>query len=148
MQQGKKTLRFLVALCLVTLNFQLNTYVPPTWSLLTGDTTARQSPCARPVSGGISLTCELHSAVILKPLPWSHHHANHKASEASARFSPVLLFSQPPTLWNAEKPELNPSSARLSIQLLGSSWTIAALRSLAFPFGVWAATPSCLQTAT
>lgn len=38
------------------------------------------------------LTCELHSAVIPMPLPWSCHHANQKVSAASAYASLHAVF--------------------------------------------------------
>lgn len=98
------------------------------------------------VSGGISLTCELHSAVILIPLPWSCHHANQKVSVASAYFSPVLCFLCLRRFGMQKSQRRSPSSASLSIQLLGSSWTIAALQSLAFPPSVWnGRRPPCKQ---
>lgn len=92
------------------------------------------------------LTCELHSAVILIPLPWSCHHANQKVSVASARSSPALCFRCLRRFGMQKSQSRSPSSASLSIQLLGSSWTIAALRSLAFPLSVWdARRPPCKQ---
>lgn len=98
------------------------------------------------MSGGISLTCELHSAVILIPLPWSCHHANQKVSVASARFSPALCFLCLRRFGMQKSQSWSPSNASLSIQQLGSSWTIAALRSLAFPRSVWdACHPPCKQ---
>lgn len=72
------------------------------------------------------LTCELHSAAILLPPPWSHHRAKQKVSTASACFPPAL-FSLPQTVWNAEKPELKPVERE---QLYSAPWlsgTIAAL---------------------
>lgn len=101
---------------------------------------------AQPASGGISLTCELHSAVILTPLPWSCQHANQKGSVASARFSPALCFLCLRRFGMQKSQSWSPSSASLSIQLLGWSWTIAALRSLAFPRSVWdRRCPPCKQ---
>lgn len=64
------------------------------------------------------LTCELHSAAILLPPPWSHHRTKQKVSTASACFPPAL-FSLPQTVWNAEKPELKPVEHE---QLYSAPW--------------------------
>jgi len=103
-------------------------------------------PCSHGPCQEGSLTCELHSAVILIPLPWSSQHANQKVGVASADFSPALSFLCLRRFGMQKSQSRSPSSASLSVQLLGSSWTIAALRSLAFPRRGWDAhRPPCKQ---
>lgn len=120
-RKKKKSLKFLTALSVATSNIQQKTMCflsnPTSLEIL-----QQYSPLfAWTMSEGISLTCELHSAVILIPLPWSCHHANQNVSVASAYFSPVLCFLCLRRFGMQKSQRRSPSSASLSIQLLSSS---------------------------
>lgn len=148
MQHGKNPLKSLVALSLATLNFQQNTYVPPTQSRLTVNIAAIQSPiCMDGVRRDLS---HLWTAFCGNPntstmvLPPCQPESQRSLCTLLSR----TLFSLPQTVWNAEKPELKPVKRKplysaTWLELNNSRPSVARL-----PSQRMGCMPSSLQTAT